>query len=335
MQLAKIKVRTEALYYTCVILISFVMCNYRMCGKLCNNVFGFDRLVTFNVTKPFVYRALVPALVSFISKVLNLNRDMLFIYTELVACILIIELFRRYLKYFIESDLLTKILSFSIVLVLPFEMLLPRFTPRWYCWDLPSIAFVIGGLMLLYKQRWLPYYILFIFATFNRETSCFLTMVMVFTLWGTKSKLFIIKHAVLQLILWLAIKSYLHYLFVAQQGDVYQHQYLSNMNFFFSYYELWDIIYKYSSLLSNFCFVWVLPVVYYKLIPSLFLRRTIWVLIPFFLSMAYVANLYEQRIYGEMIPIVLAPAVVVLVELIKRESPLPTTVLAESKATHT
>jgi hypothetical protein len=52
----------------------------------------------------------------------------------------------------------------------------------WLWYDMPSLFLFMLGLLLLYEKKWWLYYPVFILATLNRETSCFLTLIYAVTI---------------------------------------------------------------------------------------------------------------------------------------------------------
>jgi hypothetical protein len=64
--------------------------------------------------------------------------------------------------------------------------------------------------------------------------------------------------------------------------------------------------------LSNLGYLWMPVLFFRRLIPDGFARRSVLVVYPFFAAMFLVGNMYELRIYGELIPVVL-PAFFLLV----------------------
>jgi len=78
-----------------------------------------------------------------------------------------------------------------------------------------------------------------------------------------------------------------------------------------------EFIFKIAYIAGNFGFLWVL--VFFNELDT-FLKRTFLIIIPFYLSMLYVANIFEYRIFNEMIPLVLTPALYILVKKIKSSS---------------
>jgi hypothetical protein len=77
---------------------------------------------------------------------------------------------------------------------------------------------------------------------------------------------------------------------------------------------------RYPFFLSNMGFI-VIPIIFYfRLIDDHFVRRSVFVGIPFFLAMIYVADIWELRIYGELLPIMLLAFLIILEELMVKKS---------------
>jgi hypothetical protein len=147
-------------------------------------------------------------------------------------------------------------------------------------------------------------------------------MVMLFVWWKKIPNKFLGFHLLAQLSIWVLIKIFLTHLFINQSGEIYQHQYFSNILFLSNMFYLqhfpyfMELIYRPVYFLGNFGFIYLFIIIYWHKLDNLFLRRSVFVMIPFYLSMLYVANIFEYRIFGEMIPIVLMPFLYILVKLL-------------------
>ncbi|MES2388863.1 MAG: hypothetical protein V4543_12750 [Bacteroidota bacterium] len=311
-------------YFAVVTLFSILFSSYRFFRYLSWDYLGVNNFIDFKVEKPFVYRTLISSILHFVHGVVPIKPSVLFWFSEFAACFIMAAMFGYYLYFFLKDVLLARIFSFSIFLVLPYIMLLPRYQPLWYPYDMWSVTFNILGLIFLYKRQWLPFYITFILATFNRETACFLTMVYLLVNYRQESNKNMALHFVAQLGLWFGIKIFLSYVFADVPGPVFQHQYMSNIKFFTDpYYEhrigskAFEMVFRLAYMVGNFAFVWLLVMFFHKHLNNLFLSRAALVIIPFFSGMLYVSNIFEYRIFGEMIPFILAPAVVILINMIR------------------
>ncbi len=267
---------------------------------------------------PFQYRVLILWLAPFLSKILTGGQKIASIYSmlfwiEFITVCLLTLAFRQYLSLFFRKRL-AAILSFSLFLALPFNFLLNRTLALRYPSDLPAILLFTLGLILIYKKNWLLFYPLFIIATLNRETTCYLTVVYLCTSIGRERPKQIIIHILSQALIWVEIKYYLYHLYIANGGDAFWQTHLSE-NF-----NLLMTPRAYPQFLSNFGYLWIPTLAFWRIIPDQFVKRTVWLIPLFFLGMFFIGNMYELRIYGELIPVVLTAFLLILKELFRRDA---------------
>jgi len=313
-------------YYLAVLLFAILLAGHRL-SNLLILPHSIEQTLALDLPKPFVLRCLIPWLLGSLDG-MGIGYALSVPLFETAAFVVALLLYRHYLTFFIADRRLAGILSFTLALVLPFVSLIPRYQPIWYAYDAWALVFMLAGLIALHQRMWWLYYPIFILATLNRETSCFLTMIMVLTLFGRIPFWQLLLHGLAQLLLWLGIKYGLdHLIFPDAPGQTYYQQYLSNWRFITDMtYEQrfalpqWEAWFRPVYLLGNFAFVWLLVIRYWNRIGSDFVARAALVLIPFTLAMLYVSNIYEYRIFGEMLPLVLTPALLIVVNLARKEA---------------
>jgi hypothetical protein len=283
---------------------------------------------------PFQFRALIPWIARGLTE-LKLPLSLTFILIDLASTFLLCMALRYYLSFFLKDRRLNAILSLSLFYVLPFTFLRPnlytctnwyplvQFTSlqeirfpctNWYPWDIASILFFTLGLAYIFKQNWKWYYPLFVVATFNRETTLFLMLVYIFTALGTKPQREIFFHTVLQLLIWGSIKVFLYWLYAHNPTVGYG---LFELQI---YKNIHKLILPPSFLLvflSTWGLIWLPVVIWYRHIPSVFVKRTLWVLPALFLSIGLFGNIHEIRLSAEGIPIILTAFLLILRELFK------------------
>jgi len=236
---------------------------------------------------------------------------------EFISVFSLVLAFRRYLSLFITDTTASAVLSFLLFYILPFNFLFDYFyyPAFYYPYDMPSMLFFTLGLILLYREKWTPYYLLFIIATFNRETTCFLTMIYLVTAVGKNRPKTIALHCFAQFAVWAGIKLYLGYLYRNNPGaGFFENQWEGNYVFFFKEDLLKSMPYFFRTL----GYLWIPIIILNHLIKDRFVRRSLLVLIPFFVGMFFVGALHELRVWGEMIPVVLAAFILVVKELLTR-----------------
>jgi hypothetical protein len=264
---------------------------------------GWDALLRGEAPTPFQYRALVFWLVKGLARLgaacgVAASIPSLFFRIEFYSMMLLVLAFRAYLRLFWEGRT-ASIISLTIFLILPYNLLLGRVLAVRYPSDIPSILFFTAGLILLYKRNWLLFYPLFALATLNRETSCFLTVVYILVALGCEKNTRIVQHVFAQLVIWVSIKYWLHLIYLSNRGDgLCLWNYRANVDFLThpSAYRLF---------LSNLGYLWIPVLLFWRRIPDLFVRRSTAVIPVFFAAMFIVGNMWELRIYAELIPVAL------------------------------
>jgi len=260
---------------------------------------------------PYQYRVLVPWIVrgALDAGLVRPDWQMAAFAAIQFACLVLLAfVFRRYLSLFIGDRRLVSVMALTIYAVLPFNY----FNVPYYPYDVPSVLFFTLGLLLIHERRWGWYYALFVIATLNRETSVFLVVATVFAYfdryrWRTLAAL-----AGSQLAIWMAIKSFLWILYRENRWlgyGLYQFQLKVNL------LTVVDHPIKAAIALATWGCLWLAVAVWHRRIKDVFLRRNLWTIPVFIASMLVVGFVIELRIYGEVLPIVLAAFWVVFLDL--------------------
>lgn len=262
---------------------------------------------------PYQYRVLVPWLVRGAVE-LHLIRPeselATFARIQVVVLVLLAFVFRRYLALFIKDPALTSVMALSIFAILPFNY----FNRPYYPYDIPSVMFFTLGLILIHDEKWLWFYPLFAIATLNRETSIFLTVATVFVLFDRYSWPRLGALAMSQMAIWGAIKLALYVIYQQNRWmgyGLYQFQLKVNIA------TLSTFPVKALMVLATWGCLWLAVVIWHKRINNVFLRRNLWTIPVFIAGMFLVGFVIELRIYGEVLPIVLAAAWVVFLDVVR------------------
>ncbi len=307
-------------------LFSFLIAGYRF--SLCAPYIPYEDFLKQNYSKPFVYRALIIWIAKVFVDFISISPKYIFFYLEFTALILSGYCFSKYINIFIKNKKISQTLSFSLYFIIPFELILPRYIAIWYPYDTFGLLFFICGLILIHNKNFRWFYPLFIIATFNRETSCFLTVILLFVWWKRMPRKTLFLHVFGQFIIWITIKLFLSLIFSDRYGGQFSTQLFYNLNFFSTiYYSAItagtirlpfkiESIFKLVYILGNFGFIYLLIIIFWQKLDNIFLRRASLAIIPFYLSMLFVGLIYEYRIFGEIIPLVLMPVLYILVKII-------------------
>lgn len=315
----------DILFLVVALLFSYLLMQLRFS---LNGEFGpgsLAALTNYSASKPFQYRVLMPWLANLLLKLGFPPFNSIlgtFKVLETISVFSIILSFRYYISLFVNNKTIVSFLAFSILYILPFNFLLPRIIPVYYPYDMPSIFFFTLGLIFMYRQKWIAYYAVFVFATFNRETTSFLTFIYLFTSIRRERPNRVFLHCCAQFIIWVIIKAVLFKLFYCnpgQNGFEWFHMnsditHLSTNISFLLYFR------NYPFFFSNLGFIWIPVFFYYRLIKIEFVQRSLLVIFPFFIGMMFVGNIFEIRIFGELIPVFLMAFLLILKEIFREKS---------------
>jgi hypothetical protein len=177
----------------------------------------------------------------------------------------------------------------------------------WYPWDIPGVLFVTLGLVLLHGRRWTAYYAVFALATLNRETTYFLTLVYSLTALGRDDRATILRHVAAQGGIWLALKTALYLAFRenrAQGMGLFDVQLLRNLR----QLARPDVL---VTVLRSWGMLWIVAALGLRRIEDRFLRRALLASGVQLAILLLVGVVEELRVYGEIIPIVLAAVVAI------------------------
>ena len=273
-----------------------------------------ESLVAGTASTPYQYRVLLPWLVrgALELHVIRPESQMaVFAGIQTVALVLLGFVFRQYLSRFITDPILASVMALTLYAVLPFNY----FNLPYYPYDIPSVLLFTVGLLLIYDRRWRWFFPLFVIATLNRETSIFLAVVSLFVLFDRYSwqRLGLIIGA--QLVIWLAIKALLWMLYQQNRWmgyGLYQFQLKVNLA------TLWTYPIKGVIALATWGCLWLAVVIWHRRIRDVYLKRTLWTVPVFIAGMMFAGFVIELRIYGEVLPIILAAFWVVFLDVIEQ-----------------
>lgn len=269
----------------------------------------FHRECQRTIETPYIYRVLTPAIINGLHAVTRIAGDDLAMLVLIAALLAYTYTFRALICAVYGNTIQTRTFSFVSWLLLPFLYILP-FCRYFHIYDIPSLAFFTAGLLLIFRRRWLGFVLVFVLATLNRETSCFLAVVYLLVTWGDKERVRTLGRAAILAGIWVTIKVVLYY---AYRGHITGHTghiglFLpslgSNLQMLF---RSGDTIpaHVWMQLLGVFGGLWVPVLLFYTHIENPFTRRSILVAPLWVAGMFCVAQINELRHYGELSPLLL------------------------------
>lgn len=261
-------------------------------------------LTNFEAPAPFQYRILVPALIRITHDLLNpigASIDQIAWWYEMLSTFLLLFSFRKFFSLFVPIAT-SELLTFLCVPLMAVNYILPYGRNVLYPWDTPSILFTTLGALALYKRKLTLYQAILLIATFNRETSFLLILILAKNFWKRPNRIEYILHMILSLSIWVGVKwtlfrTFPHQLIDQDKGGLFTiglSQSLSDLQ------NGYLIIF-----LSTFGFLWIPIGLYFNRIRHPFLKDSCLAAIAFSLLVSIPGIVSEIRIYGELLPLVL------------------------------
>ncbi len=315
------KVSFECLFLIVALIASYYY--YKLSFLLTDGVGGWQfltRVAENSESKPWQYRILIPYTANILYHLKLPILDSLERISKLleVSCIFLLALsFRHYISLFIKDKAANSVLSLLIFLILPFNIFFPRPYHPYYWFDTPAVLFFTLGLIFMYQRKWILYYTVFVVATLNRETAGFLTMIYLFVSLGKEKKTKIIYHCTAQFVIWIMIKGVLVKLYANNPGPIFEWYDRPQITHFSDNLSFFSHIGNYPLFFSNMGFIWIPVLFCHRLIQNEFVKRSLWVAFPYFIGMMFVANIYELRIFAELIPVFLMAFILILNKLLQ------------------
>ena len=272
------------------------------------------QLAAGTASAPYQYRALVPWFVGLFTTVPSTQATVFAVIAPLVSVGLSIAL-RVYVRLFLADLAVASVAALSAHAVLPL-LFLER---PYYPYDLPSVLLFTLGLIAVHRRGWIWFSIWFAIATLNRETSLLLTVAFV-AVSRERGPRFASLLA-LQVLLWTAIE---FALWRAFRDSVWLGYGTFELPLITNARALTELSGR--ALLGVTTGV-ALSFVAVRLAPRIsneFLRRGLMAVPAIVLITWATGFLRELRVYGEVLPLILVPTWVALVDLMKRErTPAP------------
>ena len=280
------------------------------------------RIANFEAEKVFQKRILVPVIADFLSQKTSLNFDQSLKFINVLITYGILFYFKGLLDIF--NQRFSDQYWYTIILI-PVSWNSMFLNSIYHSYDIPTLFFFCSTIYLFLNKRYLIFYIFYIMATLNRESTCFITICVTILLFrynnelnikeNCKQNLYLSKHLFTQTIIWLFIVLLINWLIEDSPGHSYETTYsmkvfIVNM---FNGSTSWPFLNTESFFGNPRCFltlfgcIWVLIPFLWKYISED--CKKLLLLIPIYMIPALLyANLMEARVYHE-INVVIALAV--------------------------
>ncbi len=307
MKTSRRRLRHFVVFCAVAFFVGYFFSHYHFALTVEDEYAGYEALARGTARTPMQYRVLVPGLVQRLSSLpllSTMSRMRLYKWFDHLSVFLLIVAFRQYLRRWFSSGVLASLLSFAMPLVLPIAYIIAHRVR--YPYDMPAIAFFAAGLICIKEKWWWRYYLLFPLATLNRETSCFLTITYALVSLGKTKNRVVVLHCAAQLTIWLSIKCMLSAVYSDNIGPgLFENKLISNIHYLLTPRQ-WPFFF---SILS---YLWIPVLLFHRRIADEYVYRTLWMTVPFVVGMMIVGVISEMRIYGELYPIWLLAALLIL-----------------------
>lgn len=256
------------------------------------------KFTNYQEVNPWQYRVLLAWVANVIISVTKV---------EVLSAYSAITLFATWGMLALQEKLLRKYFSPRLAVVLTPLILFPLIwnhiilSDTYSPYDIASICFFSAGVILLIERKLLLFYVVFAVATLNRET-CFLLVPVTVALYWEEQRSVLVRVVSIQIIIWTAIKTALHYAFIDNGGyGLFQWQIGHNMR------DLSLLLVGKTHILKSLllpCAGWhLLMWINWKYLTAQLKRLSLIVPLVFGL-MFCVGLIIEARIYNEVIPVV-------------------------------
>lgn len=293
----------------CAALFAHYLMHYHLAVAVQLPFAGLDELLAGTAPRPFCYRLLSPSLIQ-LAGGLGLAPHAATALLEWGSLFVLYYLFRGYLAEFLPTGQ-AAYSALSIFFVLPFVFIVPQPYTVWFPWDFPSLCFFTGLLWIVSRRAMHLWYPVFFLATLNRETTIFLLPLLARVAWrdgwATRWRV----HLVATAGLWALVKGALALWFRDRAGPAlveWSHQgdggthWRENLS-------SWSEPAFWPYLLSAVGFLWILVLHLRRFAPPP-LRDAQLILPGYVLGVFLFGNVVEHRVFGDLIPVLLAPLLV-------------------------
>ena len=276
---------------------------------------SLNQMFELTARLPFGQRILVPSLARLLSHLLPISVDHLFFLMEWLFISL---------TYFVLVTLFTleftkrqsKMFSWLFILLLPLMSVINyRYTVMgeatfFYPSDTATLFFMLAGFVLCLREKWFIFILLVFVATFNRESSLLLILMIPALHWQSKKN--ILKPTMLAFIAYVLARLIVFKIIDGVPGHVLEWYFSRSHYTHFNINLVW-LLNEQHLLMFPFCFAG-LPLfwfVFYDYIPTLY-RPLKYVALFSFLVVLLVGNFMEARVFSEILILLYLPVCIAI-----------------------
>ncbi|WED42986.1 hypothetical protein [Legionella cardiaca] len=300
-------------FITVILLLGYTFLHIRLTGRYVDAT--FDQLLDFSARLPFGQRVLMPAIANGLSFLLPLTASELFTITEFITnSLFYVSLTKLLCQEF--SPRQAQGLSWLFFLLLPLVTVINyRFSITgeaaiYYPYDSASLFFMATAFLLCLRERWIYFIPLLFLATFNRESS-FLLVLMIPALHWDKLRT-VVKPLVFSLLTFILARIIILFLVQELPGQLLEFYFRNadhthfevNLSWLFNEEHILLFIFGFAGL-PLFWFG------FYDYIPPQY-RPLRYIALVYFLGLLVIGNFMEARIFIEIVVLLYLPVCVAM-----------------------
>ena len=272
-----------------------------------------EKIANFEADKVFQKRFLIPVTADFLKQTTQLSFDKSLKFLIALSTFGLLFYFKKILDFF--TSVSTH--YWCILILLPVSWNYMFINSIFHAYDIPTLFFFCACLHLFLTKKYIFFYFIFVIATLNRESTCFITVSIALLLSNLnydcnleenfRRNSSLARHLFTQSFFWLLIVLLIRWFIEDSPGYSYETTY-SMKEFVVDMWNgtsSWPFLNTETFLGNPRCFltlfgcVWVLIPFLWNFIPSL--CKILLLFIPIYLLPAFLyANLMESRVYHEL-----------------------------------
>ena len=282
-----------------------------------------EKIASFEADKVFQKRFLVPVAAKFISQNTPICFDKSLKFVTALSTFGLLYYFNKLLKFYTKG---VSSQFWCILLLIPVSWNYMFINSIYHAYDIPTLFFFCACIYLFLNKSYALFYIIFIIANLNRESTCFITISLTLLLLKFDTNLNIkenynrnsslARHLLMQMFIWLLFFLLTRWLIEDSPGHSYENTYsmkvfivdMLNGSTSWPYLNTETFFGNPRCFLTLFGCSWILIPFLWKYIPKNCKKGLL--LIPIYMVPALLyANLMETRVYHEL-NVVIALAII-------------------------
>lgn len=317
--------RYKTRFVTFVLLTGYAFMHVKLTGVYTDA--SLAKLINFSARLPFGQRLLVPAIAHVLQPWLPFSVEEIFFVLEWLFIVAFFFTLKALMQhYFSQRQAL--LLSWLFILLLPLMSVVNyRFSTHgeatfFYPCDSATLFFMAAGIFCCLQTRWLLLYLTIAVATFNRESSILLVLLIPALHWQ-RGAAAIIKPTLIAAAAYILARLCVLWLVQGLPGKIVEWYFRASAHTYFEVNWYW-LLQEQHILLFMFCFA-ALPLLWFALydyIPPQF-RPIRYIAFLYFLALMLVGNFIEARILNELLILLYLPVCLAVTNWLSMAPPYP------------